>query len=162
MKKMQKVKGFTLIELMIVVAIIGILAAVAIPKFADLVTKSKEAAVKGTVGAVRSALSIYYGDQEGLYPTNLFDGLTAQNRYMPALGGNPSLGAYVIPKTSGGNPGHATALYLNCSAVGGVLQGTSAQLADDAGEAITFNTSDGSLGINCSHSDTKGVAWTAY
>lgn len=64
--KLRKVKGFTLIELMIVVAIIGILAAVAIPKFADLVTKSKEAGVKGNIGSVRSAISIYYGDNEGV------------------------------------------------------------------------------------------------
>ena len=64
----KSVKGFTLIELMIVVAIIGILAAIAIPKFADLVTKSKEAAVKGSLGSIRSALSIYYSDTEGIFP----------------------------------------------------------------------------------------------
>src|SRR3954454_322818 len=100
MTKSSRSKGFTLIELMIVVAIIGILAAVAIPKFADLVTKSKEAAVKGTLGALRSAVSIYYGDLEGNYPGNLFTAMTTGNKYMPALANTPSLGAYVIPKTN--------------------------------------------------------------
>ena len=66
MKQMKK--GFTLIELMIVVAIIGVLAAVAIPKFANLIKKANEAACKGQLGAVRSAMSIYYGDQEGVWP----------------------------------------------------------------------------------------------
>ena len=65
---MKTKKGFTLIELMIVVAIIGILAAIAIPKFADLIKKSKEGATKGSLGALRSALTIYYGEQEGSYP----------------------------------------------------------------------------------------------
>jgi len=66
MKQMKK--GFTLIELMIVVAIIGVLAAVAIPKFADLIRKAQEAACKGQLGAMRSALSIYYGNEEGSWP----------------------------------------------------------------------------------------------
>ncbi len=66
-------KGFTLIELMIVVAIIGILAAIAIPKFADLIRKSKEGATKGNIGSVRSALSIYYGENEGTYPVYLYN-----------------------------------------------------------------------------------------
>lgn len=67
----KKQKGFTLVELMIVVAIIGILAAVAIPKFAQMLEKSREGATKGNLGALRSAVSNYYADQQGWYPINL-------------------------------------------------------------------------------------------
>jgi type II secretory pathway pseudopilin PulG len=56
---------------MIVVAIIGILAAIAIPQFADMVGKSEEGATKGNLGVMRSALSIYYSDTEGTYPTDI-------------------------------------------------------------------------------------------
>src|ERR1051325_8885406 len=73
--------GFTLIELMIVGAIIGIRAAIAIPKFANLIRKSSEGASKGNVGAIRSALSIYYGDMEGLYPDNV-TALTLRGKYL--------------------------------------------------------------------------------
>jgi prepilin-type N-terminal cleavage/methylation domain-containing protein len=64
-------KGFTLIELMIVVAIIGILAAIAIPRFAQMLEKSREGATKGNLGSLKSAASIYYGDVQGVWPTTL-------------------------------------------------------------------------------------------
>ena len=76
--------GFTLIELMIVVAIIGILAAIAIPKFAELIRKSTEGQVKGSMGAIRSALSIYYGDMEGLFPGDVYS-LTISGKYMSSI-----------------------------------------------------------------------------
>src|ERR1019366_8534340 len=75
MKKLMTKKGFTLIELMIVVAIIGILAAIAIPQFANLVSKSQEGRTKANLGTIRSALSIYYGDSEGWYPVGSGAGL---------------------------------------------------------------------------------------
>lgn len=53
---MKKQQGFTLIELMIVVAIIGILAAVAIPQYQNYVSKSQVSRVMGEVGALRTAV----------------------------------------------------------------------------------------------------------
>jgi len=67
----NKQKGFTMIELMIVVAIIGILAAIALPKFADMIEKSREGSTKGNVGALKSANAIYYGDMQGVWPTTV-------------------------------------------------------------------------------------------
>jgi len=53
--------GFTLIELVIVIVILGILAAVAIPKYEDMQEQARSATLKGQVGSIRSAIAIQYG-----------------------------------------------------------------------------------------------------
>ena len=61
--------GFTLIELMIVVAIIGILAAIAIPMYLDYTTRSQISEGLTVAGGAKSAVTEYYQDR-GAFPTN--------------------------------------------------------------------------------------------
>jgi len=78
--------GFTLIELMIVMALIGILAAIAQPQFQQYTIRAREAVLRENLFTLREVIDQYYGDK-GKYPESLQD--LVSNRYIRKVPADP-------------------------------------------------------------------------
>jgi type IV pilus assembly protein PilA len=68
-RRLRDQRGVTLVELMVVVAIIAIIAAIAITLYQDVQKKARLAADQGTIAALRPASAIYFGKNDGTFPT---------------------------------------------------------------------------------------------
>ncbi len=140
----RKSDGFTLVELMIVLAIIGIMSSIAIPKFAGLVRSAQEGKTKAHLGVLRSALAVYYAGNEGAYPRdNLASLVPTYLQEIPA--------EHTPPYHPGGN-----------------VVGNGPSSAQSANPGNWFYYSDstesvwGKIIVNCNHSDIRGVPWDEY
>ena len=109
MKRLQK--GFTLIELMIVIAIIAILAAILIPNFIHARAESQTAACEGNEKQIATAMEEYAVDNNGTYTTTLpalYLAVTPKDPVNNAAyvitapaGGNATYGSYEVQDTGG-------------------------------------------------------------
>ncbi len=140
MKRLEK--GFTLIELMIVVAIIAILAAVAAPRFGSQIKKAKDAKGLALIGNWRSGSNLYYADETeyatslGAIAVNNLDQSTQNGTYFVAAGGEVEVGT-----------GEA---------------GTASQKFDGKKVAkFSYSSTEGSITITTNDADTKGTSWSS-
>jgi len=144
----KKNNGFTLIELMVVIVILGILAAVIAPRIPKFVEKAKENKTKANLANLRSALSLYYSDNNGKYPvTNALDALLVP-KYLKEL------------PTADIPPYHSLNIITGDNNVSEITPG------DAGGWIYNYNNAShawGDIIINCSvHTDSGGTNWSSY
>ena len=71
-------KGFSSVEILVLTVIFAVLLVFTVPKFKTLVYKAKEGTTKHQLIRVRSAIAAYYGENQGMYPTDNLQSLVPQ------------------------------------------------------------------------------------
>ena len=139
----KRTDGFTLLELMITIAIIVVLAATISVNYAISLRKSAEALTKGNMGAIRSALSIYFSDNDGIYPSDNLASITNNNRYLIAI---------PITRLQPYHPDETTV----------TTEITPSETGGWSYNNVTGDLSWGTVRVGCLHQDSRSQTWSSY
>lgn len=147
-------RGFTLVELMVVASVLGIMASIAAPKFAGMLRKAQEGAVKGNLGMLRSALRIYYADNQGISPTCdvAADSVVFANSLQPRYIGS-------VPELKSGLHPPVSTVYCDYELIPGSVHDGQGWYYDGA---LPEDSNFGGIWVACDHTDVKGSFWTSY
>lgn len=142
---MENKNKINFVEIVVAILIILLLTLVFYPKFLDIIRKSNEATTRSNLAALRSAIAVYYGDNEGMFPSeNIVEELTAED------------GKYIkyIPKAYC-PPYHNPSDEITTKPTGN--SGKWAYQVEDSADRQA-----GEIWIDCDQKDSKGVVWNTY
>jgi len=134
----RKKAGFTLVELVVVIMILGILAGVAAPRFLNVSSQATDNGLKQTLGVLRNAVEVYSANNGGDYP----DASSTAN-----------FEADMQPYLRAGLPKSPVGTKDNTITTGSTADDTTAWMMDPL---------TGNIIANCTDTDTDGTAYSAY
>lgn len=106
-------KGFTLVEVLIVVIIIGILAGIGVPQFASSIEKAKGGEARAGLGHVQTGEKVYYAERE-YYTSNLSDlDISLSQRYWAFSISTPTSTSYTATATRSGGTRAGQTITMN-------------------------------------------------
>ena len=153
----RKRGGFSLLELVIVVVILGIIAAIAIPRMSRGSEGAADSALKGNLAVLRNAIDLFIAEHDGVVPTvaNIGSALTmysdkAGTAFSATKDTTHYFGPYIrsIPSLS----------------VGAKKGNSGIAIADGTGVGWIYNATSGAISANCTalEKDVTGTAYISY